>query len=58
MRTEDVREEASANERELLEGADAAAGRRAFVEPLISPPVDVLEATSFFQIGDSGVLPP
>ena len=30
-----------------------AASRKAFVEPEISAPVDVLEATTFFQI-DSG----
>ena len=36
----------------------AAAGRRAFVEPEVSFPVDVLEATTFFQIGDSGALAP
>jgi hypothetical protein len=28
--------------------------RKAFVEPRISSPVDVLEATTFFQVVDSG----
>ncbi len=30
--------------------------RKAFVTPQISAPVDVLEATTFFQITDSGVI--
>jgi len=30
-------------------------GRRAFVEPEITPPVDVLEATTFFNTATSGV---
>ena len=29
-------------------------GKKAFVEPAISVPVDVLEATTFFQISTSG----
>jgi hypothetical protein len=29
-------------------------GKRKFVEPEISQPVDVLEATTFFQAVDSG----
>jgi hypothetical protein len=32
----------------------AAATKKAFVEPTISSPVDVLEATTFFQVVDSG----
>lgn len=28
--------------------------KKAFVEPAISSPVDVLEATTFFQVVDSG----
>ncbi len=32
----------------------AAPARRAFVEPEVSFPVDVLEATTFFQSTDSG----
>jgi len=31
-----------------------AAAKKAFVEPVISQPVDVLEATTFFQTVDSG----
>jgi hypothetical protein len=34
--------------------APAAAGKKPFVEPAISQPVDVLEATTFFQVVDSG----
>lgn len=30
-------------------------GKKAFVEPAISVPVDVLEATTFFQVASSGV---
>jgi hypothetical protein len=30
-------------------------GKKAFVEPTISVPVDVLEATTFFQTATSGV---
>ena len=32
----------------------APAGKKAFVEPAICQPVDVLEATTFFQVADSG----
>jgi hypothetical protein len=32
----------------------AASAKKAFVEPTISSPVDVLEATTFFQTVDSG----
>jgi hypothetical protein len=32
----------------------APSGKRKFVEPEISQPVDVLEATTFFQAVDSG----
>ncbi len=38
--------------------AEAAAVRRPFVEPEVSFPIDVLEATTFFQLTDSGVAPP
>jgi hypothetical protein len=34
--------------------ASAAAPKKPFVEPVISQPVDVLEATTFFQVVDSG----
>ena len=32
----------------------AGTGKKLFVEPEISVPVDVLEATTFFQVVDSG----
>jgi hypothetical protein len=32
----------------------AASTKKTFVEPAISSPVDVLEATTFFQVVDSG----
>lgn len=38
--------------------AAAAAARRAFVEPEVSFPVDVLESTTFFQFTESGVTNP
>ena len=34
--------------------AGAAATRRAFVEPEVSFPIDVLESTTFFQFTESG----
>jgi hypothetical protein len=40
---------------EEFEGArEAAAGKKEFVEPEVSFPIDVLEATTFFQGTDSG----
>ena len=36
------------------EDASRAPARKPFVEPRISSPVDVLEATTFFQVVDSG----
>ena len=38
--------------------AAAAAPRRAFVEPEVSFPIDVLESTTFFQFVESGVSNP
>ncbi len=38
--------------------AEAAAGKKPFVEPEVTFPVDVLEATTFFQFTDSGVTNP
>jgi hypothetical protein len=38
--------------------AAADASRRAFVEPEVSFPVDVLESTTFFQFTESGVTNP
>jgi hypothetical protein len=32
--------------------------RKPFVEPRVSFPIDVLEATTFFQTADSGTIPP
>jgi hypothetical protein len=34
--------------------ADAVADKKMFVEPEVSFPIDVLEATTFFQLTDSG----
>ena len=53
----------------IIESADAAAeqslrpdvatpAKKKFVAPEISVPVDVLEATTFFQLTDSGVTNP
>jgi hypothetical protein len=39
---------------ELREEVEAAPPKRPFVEPEVSSPVDVLEATTFFVPGDSG----
>ena len=36
------------------ETAQASPAKKTFVEPAISQPVDVLEATTFFQTVDSG----
>ena len=38
--------------------AEAATTRKPFVEPEVTFPVDVLEATTFFQLTDSGVTLP
>lgn len=38
--------------------AGAPPSRRAFVEPEVSFPVDVLESTTFFQFTESGVTNP
>ena len=35
-------------------GSEVKEGKKAFVEPVISVPVDVLEATTFFQVATSG----
>ena len=39
---------------ETPDQAVPAAAKKTFVEPAISQPVDVLEATTFFQTVDSG----
>ena len=36
---------------------EAAKLKKPFVEPEVSSPVDVLEATTFFQVADSGATP-
>ena len=41
-------------ETDELSKAAAAAPRRAFVEPEVSFPIDVLESTTFFQFTESG----
>jgi hypothetical protein len=38
----------------LPAGQPETRAKRTFVEPAISQPVDVLEATTFFQVADSG----
>jgi len=42
------------NQHETPAAAPAVAAKKTFVEPAISQPVDVLEATTFFQTVDSG----
>jgi hypothetical protein len=42
------------NETDEMAQAGAAPSRRAFVEPEVSFPIDVLEATTFFQFTESG----
>ena len=42
------------NEADSTSPEETAAGRKPFVEPEVSFPVDVLEATTFFQLTDSG----
>ena len=44
----------SAAPTEAAVAPNAATTRKTFVEPAISSPVDVLEATTFFQTVDSG----
>ena len=34
--------------------SERAADKRKFIEPAVSFPIDVLEATTFFQLTDSG----
>jgi hypothetical protein len=35
----------------------AAVGKKPFVEPEVTFPIDVLDATTFFQVADSGATP-
>lgn len=37
-----------------IQSAEPAACKKTFVEPEVSFPIDVLEATTFFQLTDSG----
>jgi hypothetical protein len=41
-------------EAEVSGASEASTGKKEFVEPEVSFPVDVLEATTFFQLTDSG----
>ena len=41
-------------ETQLPAGQPETPAKKTFVEPAISQPVDVLEATTFFQVADSG----
>jgi hypothetical protein len=43
---------------EVGQPAEAVQSKKAFVEPEVSFPIDVLEATTFFQLTDSGVVTP
>lgn len=44
------------NEAEPTQREDSLTERKPFVEPEVSFPVEVLEATTFFQLTDSGAL--
>ena len=46
------------NKVENIQPAEPAASKKTFVEPEVSFPIDVLEATTFFQLTDSGVTNP
>lgn len=48
MQNEIIKEELAVN------GNENSESKKAFVEPTISVPVDVLEATTFFQAATSG----
>ena len=39
---------------DTAQSSERAADKRKFVEPAVSFPIDVLEATTFFQLTDSG----
>ena len=54
----DQQNPARLSQAEEFEGeGEAAALKKPFVEPEVSSPVDVLEATTFFQVADSGATP-
>ena len=42
------------DDEEVARPHEADAGKKTFVEPSVSFPIDVLEATTFFQLTDSG----
>jgi len=50
-----VSEESSVVKNENTAG-EIKQGKKPFVEPAISVPVDVLEATTFFEVATSGVV--
>jgi hypothetical protein len=42
------------NDEETARPSERAPDKKQFVEPAVSFPIDVLEATTFFQLTDSG----
>ena len=42
------------NDEEAARPSERATDKKQFVEPAVSFPIDVLEATTFFQLTDSG----
>lgn len=54
MKKSDLIVEAAASVAEVQLGGIEEAAKKEFVVPEISVPVDVLEATTFFQLTDSG----
>jgi len=47
-------EQSAKHAEKQISGESGGSGKKLFVEPEISVPVDVLEATTFFQTVDSG----
>lgn len=41
-------------DKDTARASELAADKKTFVEPAVSFPIDVLEATTFFQLTDSG----
>ena len=58
MTKSDLNGETSAKGSEIEPGEIDQPAKKKFVVPEISVPVDVLEATTFFQLTDSGVTNP
>jgi hypothetical protein len=59
VKTENLNPEQLSQVEEVNEESRAARRqKKTFVEPEVSSPVDVLEATTFFQAVDSGVVNP